>query len=174
MRGLVAGLLAFAVYFAVQVLFFHYIKVSRRAFALVGLWFCGLLIYALFYAGLPEDRSIWPAALSAPSDVITFASGGLLFFFLFMGYAQFIYMAESSVGVRTMIELNSEPEMGLTIDDLVKRYGYDWMLERRLRRMVHAGYLIEENGSYRTTGRGRLVAAVLAWFKRGLRIGPGG
>jgi len=174
MRGLVAGLLAFSVYFAIQVLLFHYIKVHRRAFALVGLWLSCLPFYAMFYGGLPDDPRMWPAEFSAPSDNITFASGGLLYFFLFMGYAQFIYMAESSVGIRTMIELDSEPERGLTVEELIKLYGHDWMLERRLRRMVHAGYLVEENGCYRITGRGRLVAIVLAWFKKWLRLGPGG
>jgi hypothetical protein len=174
MRGLVAGLLTFSVYFVVQVLLFHYIKVSRRAFVLVGLWLCCLPFYTLFYAGLPDDQRIWPAEFSAPSDTVTFASGGLLYFFLFMGYAQFIYMAESSVGIRTMIELDSEPERGLTVEELVKLYGHDWMLGRRLLRMVHAGYLVEEMGYYRTTRRGCLVATVLLWFKRLLRLGPGG
>lgn len=174
MRGLLAGMLTFAVYFACQVILFYFVRVSRRALALVGFWLCGLPVYALLYGRLPDDRSVWPAILSAPSDFITFACGALLYFFVFMGYAQFIYMAESSVGVRTMIELSAEPARGLTVEEILKRYGNDWMLERRLRRMVHAGYLVEEKGYYQTTWRGRLVAAVLLWFKKVLRLGPGG
>ncbi|MEW6544247.1 MAG: hypothetical protein AB1411_11620 [Nitrospirota bacterium] len=174
MRGLLAGLLTFEFYFLLQTGLFHFSKVNRRACALVGLWLCGLPVYALFYAWVPDDHGVWPVALSAPSDSITFACGGLLYFFIFMGYAQFIYMAESSVGVRTMIELDAEPIRGLAFDEILKRYGYEWMIERRLRRMVHAGYLIEDKGYYRTTRRGRFVAAVLAWFKRFLRLGPGG
>jgi len=174
MRGLVAGMLAFGVYFLVQAVVFHSVQVSRRALVLAGLWLGGLPVYVWFYTWLPDDRSVWPAPLVAPSDVTTLFSGGLLYFFLFMGYAQFFYMAESSVGVRTMIELASEPEKGLTLEELTKRYHYDWMLDRRLRRLVHAGYLIEEMGYYRTTARGRLAAAVLKWCKRLLRLGPGG
>jgi hypothetical protein len=174
MRGLVAGALAFAVFFLVQAGGFHWVKISRRALTLVGLWVAGLPVYVWLYVWLPEDRAVWPVALAAPSDSITVLSGGLLYFFLFMGYAQFFYMAESSVGVRTMIELASEPERGLTLEELTQRYRYDWMLDRRLRRMIHAGYLIEEDGWYRTTHRGRLTAAVMAWCKQLLRLGPGG
>jgi hypothetical protein len=174
MRGLVAGMLAFGMYFLVQAAVFHVVKVPRRALVLVGLWLAGLPVYVWLYGWLPDDRSVWPSPLVAPSDLTTFFCGGLLYFFLFMGYAQFFYIAESSVGVRTMIELASDPEKGLTLEELTKRYHYDWMLERRLRRLVHAGYLIEENGYYRTTGRGWLAAAALRWFKQFLRLGPGG
>lgn len=174
MRGLAAGLLTFALYFVIQAALFHSTKVSRRALLLVGLWVAGLPLYAWVYTLLPDDTRIWPSPLAAPSDAITMLSGALLYFFIFMGYAQFFYMAESSVGVRTMIELASAPERGLTLDELTKRYRYDWMLDRRLRRLVHAGYLAEENGWYRTTIRGRLTAAVLAWCKGLLRLGPGG
>ena len=174
MRGLVAGLLAFAVYFGLQTSVFHFVKITRRARVLISLWLLCLPAYPLLFWGLPDDRVIWLAPLVAPSDAITFLCGGLLYFFIFMGYAQFIYMAESSVGVRTMIELTSEPEKGLTLEELTKRYPHEWMMERRLRRMVRTGYLVEQDGWYRTTARGRLTAAALAWSKRLLRLGPGG
>lgn len=174
MRGLLAGLMAFGAYFFVQAAVFHLVKISRRAVALVGLWGACLPVYGLVYAALPDDREVWPAALAAPSDVVTLLCGGLLYFFLFMGYAQFFYMAESSVGIRTMVELAAQGERGLSLEELTKRYRYEWMLDRRLDRLIHAGYLVEEDGWYRTTARGRLSAAVLAWSKSLLRLGPGG
>ena len=73
-----------------------------------------------------------------------------------------------------MVELASHGERGLSLDELTKRYRYEWMLDRRLKRLIHAGYLVEEDGWYRTTARGRLSAAALAWPKRLLRLGPGG
>lgn len=174
MQGLLAGLLTFTVYFATQAAIFHWIKVTRRALALVGLWLLCLPVYVPLFRWIPEDVAIWPPPLTAPSDAMTFLSGILLYFFLFMGYAQFFYMAESSVGVRTVIELNAEPENGLTLNDLTGRYRYDWMLERRLKRLVHAGYLVEDGGWYRATPRGRIVAAIFSWCKGLLRLGPGG
>ncbi len=102
MRGLVAGSLAFAVFFLVQAGVFHFVNISRRVLALVVLWIVGLPVYAWFYAWLYDDRAVWPAVLAAPLDGITVQSGGLLYFFLFTGYAQFFYMVESSVGVRTI------------------------------------------------------------------------
>jgi hypothetical protein len=174
MQGLITGLLTFAVYFSAQAAVFHWIKVVRRALTLVGLWFLCLFLYFLLFRWIPEDTAPWPPSLAAPSDAVTLMSGLLLYFFLFMGYAQFFYIAESSVGVRTMIELNTEPERGLTLDELTERYRYDWMLERRLKRLIHAGYLIEEDGWYRTTLRGRIAALILSRWKESLRLGPGG
>jgi hypothetical protein len=174
MRGLVAGFLTFLFYFALQAAVFHFRKVSRRAVALVLLWLLCLPIYVLCYLMLPDDSALWPAPLAAPSDAVTFSSGLLLYFFIFMGYAQFFYMAESSVGIRTMIELAANPERGLSMEELTRTYRYDWMLDRRMKRMIHAGYLTEQDGWYRTTSRGRLVASVLAWCKRLLALGPGG
>lgn len=174
MRGLVAGLLTFVAYLIVQAVVFHSLKVSRRALVLVGFWIAGLPLYEMIYHMLPDDKDIWLTPFVAPSDLLTYLNGGLFYFFLFTGYAPFFYTAESSVGVRTMIELASELEKGLTLEELTQRYGYDWMLDRRLRRLIHAGYLIEEDGWYRTTVRGRLAAAVLSRCKRLLRLGPGG
>lgn len=174
MRGLLAGFMAFGAYFFVQAAVFHLVQVSRRAVVLVGLWAACLPVYGLLYAALPDDREVWPAALAAPSDLVTLLCGGLLYFFLFMGYAQFFYMAESSVGIRTMVELAAQGERGLSLDELTKRYRYTWMLDRRLKRLIHAGYLVEEKGWYRTTARGRLSATALVWSKRLLRLGPGG
>lgn len=174
MQGLLAGLLTFTVYFATQAAAFHWIKVTRRAVALVGFWLLCLPAYFLLFRWISEDAAIWPPPLAAPSDAVTLLSGILLYFFLFIGYGQFFYMAESSVGVRTMIELNAEPGNGLTLNDLTRHYRYDWMLARRLKRLVHAGYLVEYEGWYRTTPRGRIVAAIFSWCKRLLRLGPGG
>lgn len=174
MRGLEAGLVTFLVYLSLQVIIFHFIKIRRRAVVLVGLWASLFPLYGFVYAGLPDDVGIWPPALAAPSDAVTALSGGLLYSFMVMGYIFFFYIAESSVGVRTMIELATDPERGLTLEELTARYRYDWMLERRLRRMVHAGYLVEEEGWYRTTKRGHMAASVSAWFKGFLCLGPGG
>ena len=174
MRGLEAGLVTFLVYLILQVAIFHFIKISRRAVVLVGLWASLFPVYGLVYAGLPDDAGIWPPPLAAPSNTLTVLSGSLLYSFIVMGYIFFFYIAESSVGVRAMIELTSSPERGLTLEELTARYRYDWMLERRLRRMVHAGYLVEEEGWYRTTQRGHMAASVSAWVKRFLCLGLGG
>lgn len=174
MRGLGAGLLTFLVYLGLQVTIFHFIRVPRRALVLAGLWVAVLPLYAALYAVTLDDAAVWPSPLVAPSDAVTFLNGGVLYFFLFMGYAYFFYIAESSVGVRTMIELASQPEKGLTLEEVTGRYRYDWMLDRRLHRMVRAGYLVEEDGWYRTTQTGRLAAGVSSWCKKFLRLGPGG
>lgn len=174
MQGLTAGLLTFTAYLLVQGMVLHWGRISRRALVLVVLWVAGLGLYELFYRLIPEDSTLWPPAMSAPSDVVTYLSGAALYFFLFMVYAQFVYVAESSVSVRAMIELNAAPKQGLTLQELTARYRYEWMLERRLKRMIHAGYLEKEDEWYKTTLRGRVAASVMRSCKGLLRLGPGG
>jgi hypothetical protein len=173
-RGIEAGLATFLCYALLQNTLFHFRQIGRRAVVLVGLWLGLLPLYAVIYAAMPDDAAVWPAPLAAPSDLSTALSGGLWYVFLVMGYIVFFYLAESSVSIRSMIELASEPTRGLTLAELTGRYRYDWMLERRLRRLVHAGYLVERQGWYETTRRGRVAASVSAGVKRLLRLGPGG
>lgn len=174
MRGIEAGLATFLCYVGLQNGLFHLVQISRRAAVLIGLWVGLLPLYSVIYGAMPDDATVWPAPLVAPSDLLTALSGGLWYVFLVMGYIVFFYLAESSVGIRSMIELASEPARGLTLAELTRRYRYDWMLERRLRRLVHAGYLVESGGWYQTTRRGRIAASVSAGVKRLLRLGPGG
>ena len=87
MRGLEAGLLTFLIYLAVQAAVLRWTMVTRRASTLVGLWILGLPGYAVIYALMPDDAAIWPSMLTAPSDLVTWFCGSLLYFFLFMGYA---------------------------------------------------------------------------------------
>ena len=174
MRGLEAGLATFCVYVMLQNGLFHFITITKRATVLIASWIGLLPVYAGAYALMPDDATLWPAPFVAPSEALTAFCGGLFYVFLVMGYIFFFYLAESSVGVRTMIELASRPERGLSLDELTNRYSYEWMLQRRLRRLVHAGYLVEEDGWYQTTNRGHLAASFSAWVKGFLHLGPGG
>ena len=80
MRGLESGLITFLIYFVSQATILHQVTVTRRASVLVGLWIAGLPVYASAYALMPDDQVIWPAPLVAPSDAVTWLTGGLLLY----------------------------------------------------------------------------------------------
>ena len=63
-----------------------------------------------------------------------------------------------------MVELTADPDKGMTIPDLTRQYSYDWMLDRRLRRLIRAGYLVERDGWLSLTASAR---AVVAWLRCG-------
>lgn len=174
MRGLLAALSCFLFFLAFHAVIFHGWEIHRRARSLVTIGLGTVLFYVLGYSLLPEDSAYLPMAWSAPSDVITFINGLVIYFFLFLGYCQFFYMAESSVGVRTLIELERSQTRGLKVSDLLQGYSYDWMLDRRLARLVDESFLIMEAGGYRNTRKGRMLAGILQWCKEFLRLGPGG
>jgi hypothetical protein len=174
MRGVIAALVCFLFFMVSHAFVFHRWEIHRRARILVAISVGNTPLYLLAYWLLPEDSAYLPPVWSAPSDSVTFLNGLLIYFFIFLGYCQFFYMAESSVGVRTLIELERAPAQGLDISDLTKLYSYDWMLDRRLVRLVTGGFLSLESGVYRNTLKGRLIANTLRWCKEFLRLGPGG
>jgi len=174
MRGLIAALSCFCLFLVFHALIFHSWEIHRRARTLVAIALGIVPFYVAGYSLLPDDAAYLPAAWSTPPDVVTFSNGLLIYFFIFLGYCQFFYMAESSVGVRTLIELERRSGQGLKVSDLTRLYSYDWMLDRRLARLVDEGFIVIEAGGYRNTPKGKWLANTLRWCKGFLRLGPGG
>lgn len=174
MRGLIAALVCFLFFMVSHGFIFHRWEIHHRARTLVIIGLGSVPFHVLVYWLLPEDSVYLPPAWSAPSDIVNFLNGVIIYLFIFLGYCQFFYMAESSVGVRTLIELERAPEQGLDVSDLTKLYSYDWMLDRRLVRLVTGGFMSFESGRYRNIRKGRLIANTLRWCKEFLRLGPGG
>ena len=139
------------------------------------LWALGIAGYALAWTALPDDAAWLPPALAACSDPVSWLNGLFLYWALFAGYYQFVNMADNSVGVRSLIELDRAGREALTLRDLESRYPYTSMLGHRLERMVAAGFLRRmEDGRYRCTPKAELTGRVFARLKDVLALGPGG
>ena len=175
MRGLVAAFLAFVLHIAVQAVLFHLVHVRRKLATMLMVCLAGVAVYAAAYERLPDDLAYLPRAFAAASDWVNWLNGAFVYWGLFAGYYQFVNMADNSVGVRSLIELERGPATGLTLRELEPRYQHGWMLGHRLDRLVVAGFLEKmSDGRYRCTHKGARLARVFWALKRLLGLGPGG
>jgi hypothetical protein len=175
MRGILAAVLAMTLYVVVQALWFHVVRVRRKLSVMVLLWAGGIVAYALAWAALPGDAAWLPPLLAAASDPINWLNGLFLYWGLFAGYYQFVNMADNSVGVRSLIELDRSGARELTLAGLEKPYPQAPMLGHRLNRLVAGGFLTcDPDGRYRCTPKGRVTGRTFARLKALLALGPGG
>jgi len=155
-----AALLAFVAFVSAHVALGHVRPVRRRSLGIVVLFLAataGAVTAVVMRGGGPID-ALYALALMA--------SGFIL-------YMPPYYTIDNSVSVRTLLELETVPG-GLTRDELLARYRFDWMVSRRLSDMVENGYLLEHAGRFTLTSRGRFVARVFSAVKTVGGLGAGG
>lgn len=174
MRGLMAAVLSFAIFFAAHAVLYRVVAIRRKLLVMFGLWAAGGFSYVALFRLLPADETYLPALLAAPADTVTLLNGAFVYWCLFAAYYQFFNMADNSVGVRCLIELSRAPATGLGLEELKGPYSFETMVGRRLDRLVEAGYLERAGAHYRCTAKGRVAATLLRRLKAGLNLGPGG
>jgi hypothetical protein len=174
-RGILAAVLTMTLYIVVQALWFYLVEVRRKLTVMLLLWAAGIAAYALVWAALPGDAAWLPPLLTAASDPVNWLNGLFLYWGLFAGYYQFVNMADNSVGVRSLIELDRSGAGELTLAGLEKLYPQAPMLGHRLDRLVAGGFLTRDaSGRYRCTPKGRVTGRIFARLKAILALGPGG
>lgn len=115
MRGLMASVLAFTVFFAARAVLYR--AVSRRGHpakivVMLWLWAAGGLVYVALFRLLPDDSTYLPGILAVPGGTLTLISGAFICWRPFAAYYQLFNMADNSMGVRCLIELSRVPEQG--------------------------------------------------------------
>ena len=174
MRGLMAAVLAFTVFFAAHAVLYRLVAIRRKLWVMLWLWAAGGVLYLAFFQLLPADVTYLPAILAAPGGALTLLNGAFVYWCLFAAYYQFFNMADNSVGVRCLIELARAGEAGLTLEELKGPYSFETMVGRRLDRLVEAGYVERDGKLYCCLPKGRVAAALMTRLKAFLNLGPGG
>jgi hypothetical protein len=174
-RGILAAVATIGLYVILHALWFHVVPVQRKLAAMLRLWALGTPVYVLAWVVLPDDGAWLPASLVAASDAVNWLNGLFLYWALFAGYYQFVNMADNSVGVRSLIELDRSGKDELTVAGLEERYPLGPMLGHRLDRLVASGFLVRDpDGRYRCTPKGAEGGRIFARLKALLGLGPGG
>ncbi len=119
--------------------------------ALAGSGVAGLIGLASIEAGIFLAGQPWGSV--ALTAVLIDAP---IYACLSYGYANFVNLGQSSVRVRIYRELLATGAAGVAMATLRGQYDEGAMLRARLTRLVEAGDLTEQNGTYRV-GRGRLL-----------------
>lgn len=117
-------------------------------------------IYAGFLAGMAAVFAVHAAAPgSSPAGLAADLLANLVIYGL-LGYCYFHFSNLGETGRRTrlMRELYESPE-GLTLEQILGRYGAEEVVARRLSRLMSSGQVVLENGRYRI---GRPVMALIS------------
>ncbi len=108
------------------------------------------------------------------SVFIHFFYGVTFFAMLFFIYLTFYYIVDRSVSSRIMIEIENTPGKKLTFDELRNVYKADIKYENELKGMAEGGFVVKEDGFYRNTFKGALVAKIAGGYKKIFKLGKGG
>ncbi|OGZ07008.1 MAG: hypothetical protein A2942_00315 [Candidatus Lloydbacteria bacterium RIFCSPLOWO2_01_FULL_50_20] len=175
LEKIVLSFIAFALFLVVHWVVFHFWRITNR-FRVVNRIFLVFLFGYMAAALLIPDGS-WYGGVVTETDVgrlLTYVNGLAIYIFLFFSYAQFYFLIDRGISARILTEIEETPAKELSFAELTSRYVPNQLLTRRLEDMRYGGYLIEENGRWRMTSKGRFNAVVFRFFKYFLRLYPGG
>jgi hypothetical protein len=174
LKGLVLALGGFLFFLVAHVALFQ-VRVPRLRFktmvriaTAIGV---GLL---LLYPLTPPDLGFLPARYTGAGWAVDLLNGLLVFAFLFVGYCMFYFLVDRGFSGRMMIEIEAAPERRLRAEDIAARYSLEMVLLRRLGEMLEIGRVVERDGRYVNTPKGRAAAEMFAFVKRFLQLGEGG
>lgn len=185
-KSIILALLCFLIFLAAHVILFRLLRPEKRFRTLVAIYLALIPAYIAAYLLTPDGFTVVsaPGVPGAPllpletvyrlTGVINFASGLVLYTFLFLGYCQFYFIVDRSISVRIMIELLASPRRRLSLDEIEKVYPCREIFRRRLEHMVDGRYLRESGGYYEVTGKGRLEGLLFKFLKELLVLGRGG
>lgn len=174
LKGLVLALAGFFLFLVLHVLLFRLRVPQRRFMALVRLALLLGLGLAIVHRTTPQDLGILPHAYTVAGWAIDLLNGLLVYGFLFIGYCMFYFLVDRGFSGRIMIEIESSPNRRLRQQDIAARYSIEMVLQRRLNEMLEIGRIMEKDGRYCNTDKGRSATAMFSFAKRFLQLGEGG
>ena len=169
------SIIAFTLFLITHWVAFHFFFITHRFRAVRTIFFIFLILYSLAAWSIPTGY--WFAILAPTSfteRALVYLNGLLIYIFLFFSYAQFYFLIDRGVSARVMAELLQMPGGRGSFDDIRSKYIPEKLLRRRVDDMVYGGYVEEGGGVYRLTAKGMLHARVFYFFKKFIRLYPGG
>jgi hypothetical protein len=169
--GLLGGLAAFAIFFAVNLLIVRFCAADARPrWTQRALVSCAVALVA----------GLWLGVIALQGSVV--AHGGwlmgsvwglLTYFGFFVLYMPFYYTIVASLSVQSIILIRRQPN-GTEIAELREQFASRRLIEQRLATMAINGFLARNNGSYTVTAKGRILGRAFSLIKKGWRLGDGG
>jgi hypothetical protein len=172
-EGIFFSSIAFLLFLTAHVLYFHYARPVARWKIVSRIALLFFAAYTVLFFLLPFFNWFSLMAYTGIARVAAYLNGAVLYVFLFFSYAQFYFLIDRGISARIMTDI---VEMGgsATHEQIRERYSSEALQQRRLDDMVYGSYLIEREGRYELTPKGRHSARVFRWCKKYLHLYPGG
>ncbi len=174
-ESIVLAALCFFLFLIVQFLLLHFKRPQHRWRAISYLAYLFLGVFSLLFLGL--DLPNWLNVLNLSSSwarIIVFVNALIIYVLLFFSYGHFYFLVDRGISARILAELEESPGGSLSRDQIEQKYNPRDLQKRRLDDMLYGGYVVEENGVYRSTRKGKALGKIFLWCKRYLHLYPGG
>ena len=129
------------------------------------LWLCFQPVYVSLFFVLGGE-------LRTPLGVVDGLNGLLLDGLLLLGYTYFFFLVERGLSLRVMIEISRAPQSKMTIQDIMRVYPYDYIIDKRIGQMVKMGYAKVEGDRIAGTSKSARLAAANKLVRKILRLEP--
>ena len=155
-------------------LIFHYTEVQFRAQSMEIIFVIYFVVLIASLIILPQNFLSKDINYSKVLNITTFVNAIVLYLLLFFVYANIYFVADRSISIRTMIELDRKPQIGMTKKELYQYYNGDMIMERRLDHLVYGKFVRLDNDKYINTKTGTICAKVFNFLKKFLNLSQGG
>ncbi|MEW6544248.1 MAG: hypothetical protein AB1411_11625 [Nitrospirota bacterium] len=161
-------------FLALHVIAFQMWVPHRRFVTMVRIAAASGLILIAVHRTTPSGLGFLPTVYTTAGWAIDLLNALIVFVFLFVGYSMFYFLVDRGFSGRIMIEIERAPNRLLSLSEISALYTPEAILRRRLQEMLDIGRIVEKNGRYCNTAKGRSAAALFAFVKRFLQLGEGG
>lgn len=175
LKGLILASIGFLLFLVIHVLWFR-VRVPRQRFAtLVRLALTGGILVGIMYVTTARDLGFLPARYTQAGWAVDLLDGLVIYVFLFFGYCLFYFLGDRGFSNRILIEINNASRArGLRQQDIAERYSMEMVLQRRLDEIQEIGRIVERDGRFINTAKGRTAARVFACMRWVWQLGEGG
>ena len=159
---------AFAVFFAVHLIVFHYVPVKRKFRTMLFIAVFSLFLYTLLYVlGNPFLEKL---SLNRHCVYLNFVNAVFLYISAYYIYFYFIVFAYRSITARFMVEIDRHHKREVHLDELKKSFSFKKKLETEIEDMLDIGRLEKRGEHYSNTPKGCFHGKLIESLKKFLRL----
>ena len=169
-KGVLLSLALIALWAVVQIAVIHATRPVRLFFAITALFGATIPVYVAVYLLTPPDLYVLSAAVAGTPATLGLANGLLVHVLLYCTWMEAFYYVDRPVTLRILVEFVKAPGGYLTLSDMRRVYGLEQMIVWRLESMRTNGYVVERDGRFTLTRKGRVFAIGISMVRRFLGV----
>jgi len=173
LKGIILGLITFAVFFVVHVAVFRLRPPVRRFDAMVRVHWLLVPALAVAYLVTPPDLGMLPADTIGAGWVLDLINGVIVYDFLFVGYSMFYFLVDRGFSARILIEIERAPSAALTQEQVEAVYAPEQIVGRRLGDLLDMKSVTKLGERFRIAPPGLRQARFFSFVKAFFNLGPG-
>lgn len=170
-KGWVVSLGLIAAWVCAQLVVFHVTHPRQLFRTLTLLFVLSLPVYIACYLLTPPTLGFLPRELAQSPLLLGLLNGLILHHLLYVTYVAFFYYIDRPLTLRILIALLKDPQRKWTLSELQTVYQLTHMIQRRLEAMEAGRLVVEREGRYFLTPKGRRIGKFFYWGKTFLKIG---